>query len=67
MAHITPQLLEILRCPVTGSTLTQDGDALVATTLDEHGGTPRYSLHEGIPIMLGPAPAEDASKTAEVN
>ncbi|MDN5754905.1 MAG: hypothetical protein L0J68_02880 [Micrococcaceae bacterium] len=64
MAHITPQLLEILRCPVTGSTLTQDGDALVASGEDDRGSTPRYRLHEGIPIMLGPTPAEDAGKTA---
>ncbi|MDN6178469.1 MAG: hypothetical protein L0J08_07995 [Micrococcaceae bacterium] len=41
MAHITPQLLEILRCPVTGSTLTQDGDALVASGEDDRGSTPR--------------------------
>ncbi|MGO2003412.1 MULTISPECIES: Trm112 family protein [Micrococcaceae] len=67
MAHITPQLLEILRCPVTGSTLTQDGDALVATALDEHGSTPRYAVHEGIPVMLGPSPAEGISRTPEVN
>ena len=65
MAHITPQLLEILRCPVTGSTLTQDGDALVASRADEHGSTARYSLHEGIPVML--APAEAISRTPEGN
>ena len=67
MAHITPQLLEILRCPVTGSTLNQEGDELVASTADEHGGIPRYSLYEGIPVMLAPAPAEVTSRTPEVN
>lgn len=65
MAHITPQLLETLRCPVTGSTLTQDGDELVASTSDAHGSTPRYSLYEGIPVMLAPAPTEDTSRTPE--
>ncbi|WP_417217001.1 Trm112 family protein [Arthrobacter sp.] len=55
MAHISPELLGILRCPVTGSTLELDGDELVATTPDATGTAPRYSLTEGIPVMLRPA------------
>ncbi|GAA1356475.1 hypothetical protein GCM10009596_05450 [Arthrobacter rhombi] len=57
MAHISSELLAILRCPVTGSTLQQDGDDLVATGRDAAGNSPRYSLTEGIPVMLRPADA----------
>lgn len=60
MAHISSELLGILRCPVTGSTLQQDGDDLVATGRDAAGNAPRYSLLEGIPVMLRPADAATA-------
>lgn len=60
MAHISSELLGILRCPVTGSTLQQDGDDLVSTGRDAAGNTPRYSLLEGIPVMLRPADAAPA-------
>jgi uncharacterized protein len=44
---IDPQLLEILRCPLTHSKLRQEGDFLVAET----GGL-RYPVRDGIPVML---------------
>jgi hypothetical protein len=44
---IDPELLEILRCPLTRSRLHQEGDFLVA----EVGGL-RYPVREGIPVML---------------
>ena len=44
---IDPELLAILRCPVTRSVLRQEGDFLVAET----GGL-RYPVRDGIPVML---------------
>ena len=44
---IDPELLEILRCPLTRSRLHQEGDWLVA----EVGGL-RYPVREGFPVML---------------
>lgn len=44
---VDPDLLSILRCPLTRSALRQDGDFLVA----EVGGL-RYPVKEGIPVML---------------
>ncbi len=41
------QLLQMLRCPVTLSKLTVDGDWLVS----EVGGL-RYPVRQGIPVML---------------
>jgi uncharacterized protein YbaR (Trm112 family) len=46
-ASIDPQLLEILRCPLTGSRLRPDGDFLVA----EVGGL-AYPVRDGFPVML---------------
>ncbi len=44
---ISPEVLKILRCPLTRSPLTQEGDELVA----EVGGL-RYPIRDGIPILL---------------
>lgn len=44
---IDPELLEILRCPLTRSKLRQEGDHLVAET----GGL-AYPVRDGIPVML---------------
>lgn len=44
---IDPDLLSILRCPLTRSPLRQEGDSLVA----EVGGL-RYPVRDGIPVML---------------
>lgn len=54
---IDPDLLEILRCPVTRSPLRQEGDWLIAET----GGL-AYPVREGIPVML----AEEARLPAGV-
>jgi uncharacterized protein YbaR (Trm112 family) len=44
---VDPDLLEILRCPVTRSPLRQEGDWLIA----EVGGL-SYPVRDGIPVML---------------
>lgn len=44
---VDPELLSILRCPLTRSPLRQEGDFLIA----EVGGL-RYPVREGIPVML---------------
>ncbi|HYO09818.1 MAG TPA: Trm112 family protein [Tepidisphaeraceae bacterium] len=44
---IDPELLSILRCPLTRSALRQEGDFLVA----EIGGL-AYPVRDGIPVML---------------
>ena len=44
---IDPELLDILRCPLTRSRLRQEGDYLVA----EVGGL-GYPVRDGIPVML---------------
>ena len=45
--QIDPDLLGILRCPLTRSKLRQEGDFLVA----EVGGL-AYPVRDGIPVML---------------
>ena len=54
---IDPELLEILRCPVTRSRLRQEGDFLIG----EVGGL-SYPVRDGIPVML----AEEAGLPAGV-
>ena len=44
---IDPELLELLRCPLTGSRLRHEGDFLVA----EVGGL-AYPIRDGFPVML---------------
>jgi uncharacterized protein YbaR (Trm112 family) len=44
---LDPELLSILRCPLTRSPLRQEGDFLVA----EVGGL-AYPVRDGIPVML---------------
>jgi hypothetical protein len=44
---IDPQLLSILRCPLTRSKLHQEGDFLIS----EVGGL-AYPVRDGIPVML---------------
>ena len=45
--QIDPELLDILRCPLTRSRLRQEGDFLIA----EVGGL-AYPVRDGIPVML---------------
>ena len=54
MPKISPELLSVLRCPVTGSPLVQEGEELVATTADEAGVKKRYAIEDGIPLLLPP-------------
>jgi hypothetical protein len=51
---LSSALLAVLRCPVTGSTLVQEGDELVATASAPNGTTPRYPIEDGIPVLLPP-------------
>ncbi|WP_300342227.1 Trm112 family protein [Nesterenkonia sp.] len=52
-AQIHPQILNILRCPVTGSPLRQEGDALIAVEDPQR----RYPIRHGVPTLLAaPAP-----------
>ena len=44
---IDPELLEMLRCPLTHSRLRAEGDFLIA----EIGGL-AYPVRDGIPVML---------------
>ena len=54
MPKLSPELLSVLRCPVTGSGLVQEGDELVTATADEAGNKLRYTIEDGIPLLLPP-------------
>jgi uncharacterized protein YbaR (Trm112 family) len=54
MPKLSPELLSVLRCPVTGSGLTQEGDELVTVTADDSGNKLRYRIEDGIPLLLPP-------------
>lgn len=47
-------VLALLRCPVTGSALIQEGDELVASAQAPDGTVPRYPIEDGIPVLLPP-------------
>ena len=51
---ISPELLSVLRCPVTGSALVQEGEELVATSPNADGQTLWYTIEDGIPLLLPP-------------
>ncbi len=54
MSKLSPELLSVLRCPVTGSPLEQDGDELVTVTAGADGAKLRYAIEDGIPLLLPP-------------
>jgi hypothetical protein len=54
MPKISPDLLSVLRCPVTGSTLVQEGEELVSTAAGASGEKLRYAIEDGIPLLLPP-------------
>jgi uncharacterized protein YbaR (Trm112 family) len=54
MPKVSPELLSILRCPVTGSPLEQDGEELVSTDAGPSGEKLRYAIQDGIPLLLPP-------------
>ncbi|MCB5272753.1 hypothetical protein BJG92_00256 [Arthrobacter sp. SO5] len=54
MPKISPELLSVLRCPVTGSALVQEGEELVTATAGGNGEKLRYTIEDGIPLLLPP-------------
>ncbi len=54
MARISNVLMAVLRCPVTGSTLVQEGEELVSTDNGPDGSPLRYAIDEGIALLLRP-------------
>lgn len=54
MANISENLMAILRCPVTGSPLTQKGDELLSQANGPDGVPLRYTIDEGIVLLLRP-------------
>ncbi|MFJ5697857.1 Trm112 family protein [Arthrobacter sp. NPDC093139] len=54
MPKISPELLSVLRCPVTGSALIQEGEELVSTAAGAGGEKLRYAIEDGIPLLLPP-------------
>jgi uncharacterized protein YbaR (Trm112 family) len=67
MPKISPDLLSVLRCPVTGSSLVQEGDELVSTAAGESGEKLRYAIEDGIPLLLRPEliPAASAASSEQ--
>jgi uncharacterized protein YbaR (Trm112 family) len=61
MPKISPELLSVLRCPVTGSTLVQEGEELVSTAAGDSGERLRYAIEDGIPLLLPPELLQAAS------
>ncbi|UIK89323.2 hypothetical protein [Arthrobacter polaris] len=51
---MSENLLAVLRCPVTGSTLVQEGDELISTAKGPDGNHLRYTIDEGIALLLRP-------------
>ncbi|MGO4383759.1 hypothetical protein AB4Y80_05960 [Specibacter sp. RAF43] len=51
---MSEDLLAVLRCPVTGSTLIQQGDELLSTAPGADGQPVRYAIDEGIALLLRP-------------
>lgn len=54
MPNIRPELLSVLRCPITGSPLVQEGEELVSTVAGENGEKLRYAIEDCIPVLLPP-------------
>ncbi|MDQ4503698.1 hypothetical protein [Sinomonas sp. ASV322] len=52
---LSPEILAVLRCPVTGTALVQEGEELVASAAGPNGVVPRYPIEDGIPVLLPPA------------
>lgn len=57
MALPSPELLSVLRCPVTKSALRVEGEELVATAPAADGSYPRYPIINSIPRLI---PAQDS-------
>ena len=64
MANLPARLLDVLRCPVTGSTLVQDGELLRSSDDGPDGRPLRYELEEGIPVLLRAELLEGAARAS---
>lgn len=64
MAHLPARLIDVLRCPVTGSALVQDGEVLRSRTEGPDGAPVTYGLDEGIPVLLRAELLEGARRRA---
>nr|WP_026550088.1 hypothetical protein [Arthrobacter sp. Br18] len=62
MANLPQHLLAVLRCPVTGSPLAEDGGRLVSTAPGPDGAAVEYRLEEGIPVLLRPELLDDPAR-----
>jgi len=65
MAHLTAELLAVLRCPATGSSLVQEGDELVSTGRTAAGDRLHYPIEDGIPVLLPQAAAGASPSTPD--
>jgi uncharacterized protein YbaR (Trm112 family) len=52
--QIRAELLAVLRCPVTASSLTQQGDQLVSSVPGPDGTALRYAIEDDIVLLLRP-------------
>lgn len=57
MSHLQKELLNILRCPVTGSRLRLGDDELISAAAGPDGQPLHYPVQDGIPILLPKQPA----------
>ncbi|WP_434618162.1 Trm112 family protein [Arthrobacter sp. A5] len=60
MPHVRDELLAVLRCPVTRSSLRQDGEELVSTVPGPDSHPLRYRIEDGIVLLLSPEQLSDA-------
>ncbi|WP_434992994.1 hypothetical protein [Arthrobacter sp. Ld5] len=62
MANLPSRLLDVLRCPVTGSALVQEDDVLTASSPGRDGTPPTYTIDEGIPVLLRREPLDGGAR-----
>ncbi|WP_043447144.1 MULTISPECIES: hypothetical protein [Arthrobacter] len=62
MANLPSRLLDVLRCPVTGSKLLQEGRVLRSSSPGPDGTRLTYVLDEGIPVLLRHEPLDDGAR-----
>ena len=60
MSHVRDELLAVLRCPVTKSSLRQDGEELVSTVSGPDERPLRYRIEDGIVLLLLPEQLSNA-------
>lgn len=58
MSRLQNDLLNILRCPVTGSRLRQEQDELISEAAGPDGVPLRYPVRDGIAILLPAQPSD---------